>query len=59
MGGRGFSEQYCNQMGLLDAYCMVHGGGSNYVLEDSESRRFFKFKPTRSDLEDTIPKIDY
>jgi alkylation response protein AidB-like acyl-CoA dehydrogenase len=42
MGGRGFSEQYCNQMGLLDAYCMVHGGGSNYVLGDAESRRFFK-----------------
>jgi len=44
MGGRGFTEQYCNQIGLLDAYCMVHGGGSHYVLGDAESRRFFKAK---------------
>jgi len=44
MGGRGFSEQYCNQLGLLDAYCMIHGGGSHYILGDSESRRFFKSK---------------
>jgi alkylation response protein AidB-like acyl-CoA dehydrogenase len=44
MGGRAFSEQYCNQFGLLDAYCMVHGGGSHYVLGDAESRRFFKTK---------------
>jgi len=44
MGGRAFTEQYCNQMGLLDAYCMVHGGGSHYVLGDAESRRFFKTK---------------
>jgi len=44
MGGRGFTEQYCNQIGLLDAYCMVHGGGSHYVLGDAESRRFFKTK---------------
>jgi alkylation response protein AidB-like acyl-CoA dehydrogenase len=28
MGGRGFSEQYCNQIALLDAHCMIHGGGS-------------------------------
>ena len=42
MGGRAFTEQYCNQMGLLDAYCMIHGGGSHYVLGDAESRRFFK-----------------
>ncbi|MFX1328218.1 MAG: acyl-CoA dehydrogenase [Promethearchaeota archaeon] len=44
MGGRGFTEQYSNQIGLLDAYCMVHGGGSHYVLGDAESRRFFKTK---------------
>ncbi|NVM19862.1 MAG: acyl-CoA dehydrogenase [Candidatus Lokiarchaeota archaeon] len=42
MGGRAFTEQYCNQVGLLDAYCMIHGGGSHYVLGDAESRRFFK-----------------
>ena len=42
MGGRGFTEQYCNQIGLLDAYCMIHGGGSHYILGDSESRKFFK-----------------
>ncbi len=44
MGGRAFSEQYCNQFGLHDAYCMVHGGGSHYVLEDAESRRLFRTK---------------
>jgi alkylation response protein AidB-like acyl-CoA dehydrogenase len=44
MGGRAFTEQYCNQFGLLDAYCMIHGGGSHYVLGDAESRRFFKAK---------------
>jgi len=44
MGGRAFTEQYCNQFGLLDAHCMVHGGGSHYVLGDAESRRFFKTK---------------
>ncbi|MFX1370940.1 MAG: acyl-CoA dehydrogenase [Promethearchaeota archaeon] len=44
MGGRAFTEQYCNQVGLLDSYCMIHGGGSHYVLEDAESRRFFKIK---------------
>ncbi len=44
MGGRGFTEQYCNQVGLLDAYCMIHGGGSQYVLGDAESRRLFKSK---------------
>jgi len=46
LGGRGFTRQYANEIGLLDPYCMLHGGGSNYVLEDSESRRFFKYKPT-------------
>ena len=45
LGGRGFTRQYANEIGLLDPYCMLHGGGSNYVLEDSESRRFFKHKP--------------
>ncbi|MFX1569566.1 MAG: acyl-CoA dehydrogenase family protein [Promethearchaeota archaeon] len=44
MGGRAFTEQYCNQFGLLDAYCMVHGGGSHYILGDAESRRVFKPK---------------
>ncbi|MFX1389556.1 MAG: acyl-CoA dehydrogenase family protein [Promethearchaeota archaeon] len=44
MGGRAFTEQYCNQFGLLDAHCMIHGGGSHYVLGDAESRRFFKTK---------------
>ncbi|MFX0071516.1 MAG: acyl-CoA dehydrogenase family protein [Candidatus Hermodarchaeota archaeon] len=58
MGGRGFIRQYSNPIGLLDPYCMIHGGGSNYVLEDSESRRFFKYKPTRGELEDIIPRID-
>ncbi|TFF90831.1 MAG: hypothetical protein EU548_01050, partial [Promethearchaeota archaeon] len=42
MGGRAFTEQYSNQFGLLDAFCMLHGGGSHYVLADAESRRFFK-----------------
>jgi hypothetical protein len=42
MGGRAFSEQYCNQVALLDAFCMIHGGGSHYVLGDAESRRLFK-----------------
>jgi len=42
MGGRGFTEQYSNQIGLLDAYCMIHGGGSHYILGDSESRKFFR-----------------
>ncbi|MFX1344911.1 MAG: acyl-CoA dehydrogenase [Promethearchaeota archaeon] len=59
LGGRGFTRQYANEIGLLDPYCMLHGGGSNYVLEDSESRRFFKLKPTRRKTEDIIPKIDY
>jgi len=59
MGGRGFTRQYANEIGLLDPYCMLHGGGSNYVLEDSESRRFFKYKPIRREDEDFIPKIDY
>lgn len=59
MGGRGFTRQYANEIGILDPYCMLHGGGSNYVLEDSESRRFFKFKPIRREEEDFIPKIDY
>jgi alkylation response protein AidB-like acyl-CoA dehydrogenase len=58
MGGRGFIQQYSNPIGLLDPYCMIHGGGSNYVLEDSESRRFFKYKPTRREMEDVIPRID-
>ncbi len=59
LGGRGFTRQYANEIGILDPYCMVHGGGSNYVLEDSESRRYFKYKPTRREVEDEIPKIDY
>jgi len=59
MGGRGFTRQYANEIGLFDPFCMIHGGGSNYVLEDSESRRFFKFKPPRREIEDTIPRIDY
>ncbi|MHA2282120.1 MAG: acyl-CoA dehydrogenase family protein [Promethearchaeota archaeon] len=59
LGGRGFTRQYANEIGLLDPYCMLHGGGSNYVLEDSESRRFFKYKPKRGEVEDIIPKIDY
>jgi alkylation response protein AidB-like acyl-CoA dehydrogenase len=42
MGGRAFTEQYSNQMALLDAFCMIHGGGSHYVLGDAESRRLFK-----------------
>ncbi|MFX1340073.1 MAG: acyl-CoA dehydrogenase family protein [Promethearchaeota archaeon] len=58
MGGRGFIRQYSNPIGLLDPYCMIHGGGSNYVLEDSESRRYFKYKPTRTELEDVIHRID-
>ncbi len=59
MGGRGFIQQYSNPIGLLDSFCMLHGGGSNYVLEDSESRRFFKYKPTRRDLSDEIPNIKW
>ena len=59
LGGRGFTRQYANEIGLLDPYCMVHGGGSNYVLEDSESRRFFKYKPPKSKYEDEIPRIHY
>jgi alkylation response protein AidB-like acyl-CoA dehydrogenase len=59
MGGRGFTRQYANEIGLFDPFCMIHGGGSNYVLEDSESRRFFKYKPPRREIEDNIPKIDY
>ncbi len=43
MGGRGFIRQYSVPVGFLDAYCMIHGGGSNYVLEDSESRQLFKY----------------
>ena len=42
MGGRGFIRQYSVPIGFLDAYCMIHGGGSNYVLQDSESRQLFK-----------------
>jgi alkylation response protein AidB-like acyl-CoA dehydrogenase len=57
LGGRGFIRQYSNQIGLLDPYCMIHGGGSNYVLEDSESRRFFKTKPSKK-KKDVIPRID-
>ncbi|MFX1489058.1 MAG: acyl-CoA dehydrogenase family protein [Promethearchaeota archaeon] len=59
LGGRGFTRQYANEIGLLDPYCMLHGGGSNYVLEDSESRRFFKYKPPRGEREDIIHRIDY
>jgi len=59
MGGRGFMRQYSNPIGLLDPYCMIHGGGSNYVLEDSESRRFFKYKPSRRDISDEIPSIKF
>ena len=44
MGGRAFTEQYWNQFGLLDAFCMIHGGGSHFVLGDAESRRLFKTK---------------
>lgn len=58
MGGRGFIRQYSNPIGLLDPYCMIHGGGSNYVLEDSESRRFFKYKPTKRELDDVIHRIE-
>ncbi|MBD3196309.1 MAG: hypothetical protein GF317_14720 [Candidatus Lokiarchaeota archaeon] len=58
MGGRGFIRQYSNQIGLLDPYCMIHGGGSNYVLEDSESRRFFKTKPSKRKMKDVIPRMD-
>ncbi len=57
LGGRGFIRQYSNQIGLLDPYCMIHGGGSNYVLEDSESRRLFKTKPSNK-KQDAIPRID-
>ncbi|TXT54148.1 MAG: Isovaleryl-CoA dehydrogenase [Promethearchaeota archaeon] len=42
LGGRAFTKQFSNQMGLLDSFCMLHGGGSNYVLGDAESRRTFK-----------------
>jgi hypothetical protein len=59
LGGRGFTRQYANEIGILDSYCMLHGGGSNYVLEDSESRRFFKYKPPKSKFDDYIHKIDY
>ena len=59
MGGRGFTRQYANEIGLFDPFCMIHGGGSNFVLEDSESRRFFKFKPSRTEMDDSIPRIDY
>ncbi|MFX1571614.1 MAG: acyl-CoA dehydrogenase family protein [Promethearchaeota archaeon] len=59
LGGRGFTRQYANEIGLLDPYCMLHGGGSNYVLEDSESRRFFKYKAARRESEDIVPRIDY
>ncbi len=58
MGGRGFIRQYSVPIGILDPYCMVHGGGSNLVLEDSESRRLFKYKPLRKE-EDIIPKIEF
>jgi alkylation response protein AidB-like acyl-CoA dehydrogenase len=57
-GGRGFTRQYSNPIGLFDPYCMIHGGGSNYVLEDSESRRLFKYKPSRSESEDYVHRID-
>ena len=59
MGGRGFIRQYSNPIGLLDAYCMIHGGGSNYVLEDSESRRFFKYKPSSREISEDIPSINF
>ncbi len=58
MGGRGFIRQYSVPIGILDPYCMVHGGGSNLVLEDSESRRFFKYKPLRKE-EHIFPKIEF
>lgn len=44
LGGRAFTEQFATQFGLLDSFCMIHGGGSNYVLGDAESRRTFKSK---------------
>ncbi len=44
MGGRGFIHQYTTPISFLDAYCMIHGGGSNYILQDSESRQYFKVK---------------
>ncbi len=59
MGGRGFTRQYSNPIGLLDPYCMIHGGGSTYVLEDSESRRLFKSRSSRSQPEDTVHRINY
>lgn len=59
MGGRGFIRQYSTPIGLLDPYCMIHGGGSNYVLENSESRRFFKYKPKQKEFDDTFPRIDF
>jgi acyl-CoA dehydrogenase len=59
MGGRGFIRQYSVPIGLLDPYCMIHGGGSNYVLEDSESRRLFKYKPPRGKFEEKFPRIDF
>ncbi len=59
MGGRGFTRQYSNPIGLLDPYCMIHGGGSTYVLEDSESRRLFKTRASRSHGEDTVHRINY
>lgn len=43
MGGRGFIRQYAVPIGFMDAYCMIHGGGSNFVLEDAESRAHFKY----------------
>ncbi|MHA1689127.1 MAG: acyl-CoA dehydrogenase family protein [Promethearchaeota archaeon] len=58
LGGRGFIRQYAVPIGLLDPYCMIHGGGSNYVLEDSESRRLFKTGVSPSRYEDIIPNID-
>ncbi|MCK4282171.1 MAG: hypothetical protein KAX10_08655, partial [Candidatus Lokiarchaeota archaeon] len=50
MGGRGFTRHYSAPIGLLDPYCMIHGGGSNYVMGDAESRRFFKPKPPKEEF---------
>ncbi len=50
MGGRGFTRHYSVPIGILDPYCMIHGGGSNYVMGDAESRRFFKPKPPKEEF---------
>lgn len=59
MGGRGFIRQYSAPIGILDPYCMIHGGGSNYVMEDAESRRFFKYKPPKRAFDEFLPKIEF